>query len=156
MPKLSTSALALAASLFVAACSGMPASTPMFSQEMLPDAVKVPTGHRVAMESVGVGEITYECRAKAGMAGSFEWVFVGPQAAAMLYTMLGAVFGVLLIAMIGNGFNLLNIDPFYQSIAQGAIILIAVGVDSRTGGLVRQAWARMRLRSSAKKQLANS
>lgn len=67
-----------------------------------------------------------------------------------------AVFGVLLIAMIGNGFNLLNIDPFYQSIAQGAIILIAVGVDSRTGGLVRQAWARMRLRSSAKKQLASS
>ena len=32
------------------------------------------------MESVGVGEITYECRAKAGMAGSFEWVFVGPNA----------------------------------------------------------------------------
>ena len=27
-----------------------------------------------------VGEITYECRAKAGAADAFEWVFVGPKA----------------------------------------------------------------------------
>ena len=64
-----------------------------------------------------------------------------------------AVLGVLLIAMIGNGFNLLDIDPFYQSIAQGVIIIIAVAVDSRTGGVVRQAWTRARLRQSARRQL---
>ncbi|MDM0046262.1 DUF3455 domain-containing protein [Variovorax dokdonensis] len=58
--------------------SSMPASS--FSQNDLPDAVKVPAGHRVAMETVGVGEIAYECRAKTGAAGSFEWVFVGPKA----------------------------------------------------------------------------
>jgi hypothetical protein len=40
----------------------------------------VPAGHKVAMETVGSGEITYECKAKAAMAGEFEWVFVGPQA----------------------------------------------------------------------------
>jgi ribose transport system permease protein len=40
-----------------------------------------------------------------------------------------SVLGILLIALIGNGFNLLNIDPFYQSLVQGLIILIAVGVD---------------------------
>ena len=40
-----------------------------------------------------------------------------------------SVLGVLLIALIGNGFNLLNIDPFYQSLVQGLIILIAVGLD---------------------------
>ncbi len=40
-----------------------------------------------------------------------------------------SVLGILLIAMIGNGFNLLNIDPFYQSLVQGLIILIAVGLD---------------------------
>ena len=45
-----------------------------------PAAVQVPAGHRVAWETVGVGEITYECRAKAGGAGH-EWVFVGPNAA---------------------------------------------------------------------------
>jgi hypothetical protein len=51
-----------------------------FSQEGLPDAVKVPAGHVVAMETVGVGDITYECRAKANAAGAFEWAFVGPLA----------------------------------------------------------------------------
>jgi ribose transport system permease protein len=41
--------------------------------------------------------------------------------------------GVVLLAMIGNGFNLLNIDPVYQKMFQGGLILIAVGID---------AWAR--------------
>ena len=42
-----------------------------------------------------------------------------------------AVLGVLLIALISNGFNVLNVDPFYQSIALGLIILVAVAVDTR-------------------------
>lgn len=45
-----------------------------------------------------------------------------------------SILGVMLIAMIGNGFNILNIDPFYEPIVQGTIILIAVIADSRTGG----------------------
>ena len=75
---------ALAAALAVvglAACSGMgakPAAT--FSQASLPDAVKVPAGHKVAMETVGTGDITYECRVKANAAGQYEWFFVGPDA----------------------------------------------------------------------------
>ena len=40
------------------------------------------------------------------------------------------VLGVLFLAMIGNGFNLLNINPTYQQIIQGAVILAAVGVDA--------------------------
>lgn len=40
------------------------------------------------------------------------------------------VMGVLLLAMIGNGFNLLNVNSTYQRIFQGAIILFAVGVDA--------------------------
>jgi ribose transport system permease protein len=40
------------------------------------------------------------------------------------------VLGVLLLAMIGNGFNLLNVNSTYQRIFQGAIILFAVGVDA--------------------------
>ena len=74
-------ALTLSAITFaLAGCSGMGMMAPKFSQDGLPDAVKVPAGHQVAMETVGVGEITYECRAKAAMAGEFEWVFVGPKA----------------------------------------------------------------------------
>jgi hypothetical protein len=53
----------------------------MYSQDSLPDAVKVPAGNKVAMETVGVGEITYECRDKANAPGMTEWVFVGPKAA---------------------------------------------------------------------------
>jgi ribose transport system permease protein len=39
------------------------------------------------------------------------------------------VMGVLLLALIGNGFNLLNVDTVYQRIIFGGIILLAVWVD---------------------------
>ena len=72
------SLLAVAALSGCAATSG-PAMAP-FSQAALPDAVKVPAGHQVAMETAAAGDITYECRAKKDMAGQFEWFFVGPAA----------------------------------------------------------------------------
>lgn len=50
------------------------------AQMGLPDAVKVPDGNKVMMETVGVGEITYECRDKVDAAGQTEWFFVGPKA----------------------------------------------------------------------------
>jgi ribose transport system permease protein len=40
------------------------------------------------------------------------------------------ILGVLLLAMIGNGFNLLNVDPTYQEIIRGSIILGAVALDT--------------------------
>lgn len=40
-----------------------------------------------------------------------------------------AVLGVLILAMIGNGFNLLGIDTIYQQIVQGLLIVLAVGLD---------------------------
>ncbi|MEO7886256.1 MAG: DUF3455 domain-containing protein [Polaromonas sp.] len=64
----------------LAACGSMPPMAPMYSQASLPAAVQVPAGNKVAMETVGVGEITYQCNAKKDMAGQFEWVFVGPDA----------------------------------------------------------------------------
>jgi hypothetical protein len=70
-----TSVLAVAV---LSACGSMER---MYSQDSLPDSVKVPAGNRVAMQTVGVGEILYECRAKKDMAGQFEWTFVGPDAA---------------------------------------------------------------------------
>lgn len=74
--------LSAAAAVFLSACANNPMSIPatMFSQTTLPDAVKVPAGHKVSMETVGVGRITYECREKAAMPGSFEWVFLSPEA----------------------------------------------------------------------------
>ncbi len=40
------------------------------------------------------------------------------------------VIGVLFIALIGNGFNLLGLDPLYRQITLGVIILLAVGIDA--------------------------
>ena len=51
-----------------------------YAQTDLPDSIKVPDGHKVALETVGVGEITYECRDKANVPGQTEWTFVGPKA----------------------------------------------------------------------------
>ena len=45
------------------------------------------------------------------------------------------VLGVLLLAMIGNGFDLLGLSATYQQIVEGALIVIAVVAD---------AWARSR------------
>jgi ribose transport system permease protein len=41
-----------------------------------------------------------------------------------------SVVGVFFIALLVNGFNLNGVDPIYQRIIQGAVILAAVGVDS--------------------------
>lgn len=40
-----------------------------------------------------------------------------------------AVLGILILTMIGNGFNLLGIDTTYQLVVQGALILLAVAAD---------------------------
>ncbi len=72
-------AIAASAVALISACASSPMMKP-FDQAGLPAAVQVPAGNKVFWETVGVGEITYECRAKAGAAGQFEWVFVGPDA----------------------------------------------------------------------------
>ena len=76
--------------LGLGACSSM-GSASMYSQAQLPATVQVPAGNQVAMETVGIGQITYECRAKKDMAAEHEWVFVGPDA--KLQTRSGAVIG---------------------------------------------------------------
>ena len=70
----------VAAAALLSACGTMAPKAPAFTQDGLPDTIKVPAGNKVAMETVGVGEITYECRDKANSPGMTEWVFVGPSA----------------------------------------------------------------------------
>lgn len=71
---------AVAAAALLSACGSMMPMAPAFTQDGLPAPVMVPAGNKVALESVGVGEITYECRDKANAPGMTEWVFVGPNA----------------------------------------------------------------------------
>jgi ribose transport system permease protein len=42
------------------------------------------------------------------------------------------VVGVLFIALIGNGYILLGLDPLYEQITMGVILLLAVGFDALT------------------------
>ncbi|MCD0503350.1 DUF3455 domain-containing protein [Bordetella petrii] len=78
MKSFPLSASALLGAAMLTACSSM-ASKP-YSQEGIPPSVQVPAGHRVAWETVGTGDITYECKPKANMGGQAEWVFAGPKA----------------------------------------------------------------------------
>jgi ribose transport system permease protein len=41
-----------------------------------------------------------------------------------------AVLGTFFLVLIGNGFNLLDVQPVYQSVFTGAILLVAVSLDS--------------------------
>ena len=75
--------LAASTAALLTACASGPMMTKGYDQSALPGPVQVPAGHKVAMETVGTGQITYECRAKANMASEFEWVFVGPDAKLM-------------------------------------------------------------------------
>lgn len=43
----------------------------------------------------------------------------------------GTIIGALIIGILNNGLNLMNVNPFYQSIIKGLVILIAVLFDKR-------------------------
>jgi hypothetical protein len=75
MKNLHTVALLSCVVAATVACTTTP-----YSQTALPSAVQVPAGNKVVMETVGTGDITYECKAKKDAAGQFEWVFGGPDA----------------------------------------------------------------------------
>ena len=66
----------------LSACAAGPSMMAMkpVDNAALPEPVRVPAGAKQTMATTGVGEITYECREKANMAGAHEWVFVAPVA----------------------------------------------------------------------------
>lgn len=72
-------ALTATAVALISACASTPPA-PTFSQAGMPAVVQVPAGNVVALESVGVGEITYACTPSKDIQGQFAWVFVGPDA----------------------------------------------------------------------------
>jgi ribose transport system permease protein len=44
-------------------------------------------------------------------------------------TILGTVLGVFILGVLNNGLTLMNIDSFWQQVAQGTLLLLAVGFD---------------------------
>lgn len=72
----------LMGALLLSACTaytGGVRETP-YRQAGLPDKVKVAYGHDIVWETVGRGQITYECRERANVLEGAAWTFVSPQA----------------------------------------------------------------------------
>jgi ribose transport system permease protein len=44
-------------------------------------------------------------------------------------TVLGTIVGLLVISAMNNGLVLINVDPFYQDVARGALLILAVSFD---------------------------
>jgi hypothetical protein len=73
-----TALLASGAALLLAACSSAPPLPKVYSQDKLPQAVMVPAGHSVALETRATGVLNYECKPTA--TGPYGWVLISPQA----------------------------------------------------------------------------
>lgn len=55
----------------------------------------------------------------------------------------GTIFGVMVIGVISNGLNLMNVSSYWQLIAKGLIILVAVLIDTQKGrGSLRPAFGK--------------
>lgn len=52
-------------------------------------------------------------------------------------TLIGTVFGAIILSLINNSLNLLNVDPYWETMVVGAIILIAVTVNTWSGSFKR-------------------
>ena len=89
----------------------------------------------------GIAGVLLAARATAGIAGSGTGYELNAIAAAVIGgislaggrgSLIGTVFGFLIIGVLDNGLNIINVSPFYQLIVKGLIIIGAVFVDSVT------------------------
>ena len=53
--------------------------------------------------------------------------------------MIGTLIGALIMGVLQNGLNLLAVQPFYQQIAIGAVLILAVWLDRINS---REGWRR--------------
>ena len=89
----------------------------------------------------GIAGVLLAARATAGIANSGTGYELNAIAAAVIGgislaggrgSLIGTVFGFLIIGVLDNGLNIVNVSPFYQLIVKGLIIIGAVFVDSVT------------------------
>ena len=89
----------------------------------------------------GLAGVLLAARATAGIANTGTGYELNAIAAAVIGgislmggrgSLVGTVFGFLIIGVLDNGLNIINVSPFYQLIVKGLIIIGAVFVDSIT------------------------
>jgi ribose/xylose/arabinose/galactoside ABC-type transport system permease subunit len=95
----------------------------------------------IAGALAGVAGVLLAARATAGIANTGVGYELNAIAAAVIGgislmggrgSIIGTVFGFLIIGVLDNGLNIINVSPFYQLIVKGLIIIGAVFVDSLT------------------------
>ena len=75
-PDLLRSALLLVAVAALGACGSRPNLQP--SQQSLPESLRVPPGHAVALEAQGRGDLLYECQAVKRAPYEYAWLLLSP------------------------------------------------------------------------------
>ena len=97
--------------------------------------------YTIAGSLAGLAGVLLAARATAGIANTGTGYELNAIAAAVIGgislrggrgSMVGTVFGFLIIGVLDNGLNIINVSPFYQLIVKGLIIIGAVFVDSLT------------------------
>ncbi|RYX97325.1 MAG: DUF3455 domain-containing protein [Comamonadaceae bacterium] len=77
---LTTVAMVVGTATMMAACSSVKPPPKPYMQDMLPQAIQVPAGNVVALETTAVGVLNYECRANTPAAGQVGWALASPKA----------------------------------------------------------------------------
>lgn len=113
--------------LAAARLSGVPINRTLIACYVLSGGVAAVAGLIVAARSLSVSATTganiiFDALAAILIGGNS--VFGGE--GAIWRTMIG----VAILAVISNGFNLLGVDPLYQQIVSGTLIIVAVGLDA--------------------------
>ncbi len=75
---LCTTLMATGTALIMVACSSAPPLPKAYSQDSLPQAILVPSGHAVVLETRATGILNYDCKPTA--TGPYGWVLASPQA----------------------------------------------------------------------------
>ena len=66
--------------VMMAACSSVKPPAKEYSQDRLVEAIRVPAGNQVVLETTGVGVLNYECRANVAATGTIGWALASPKA----------------------------------------------------------------------------
>ena len=77
---LATLAMVAGTAVMMAACSSVKPPAKEYSQDRLVEAIRVPAGNEVVLETTGVGVLNYECRANVAASGAIGWALASPKA----------------------------------------------------------------------------
>ncbi len=77
---LATLAMVAGTAVMMAACSSVKPPAKEYSQDRLVEAIRVPAGNVVVLETTGVGVLNYECRANVAATGAIGWALASPKA----------------------------------------------------------------------------